>query len=143
VTVRIQKKDFDFAEELDSLADKKLNSGSYVSFLGTVRKKNQGLNVKSLKIEYYPLMTEKQLRSIENKANEMWPINSSLIIHRFGKMYPGENIVLVITTSTFREAAFKATEFIVEELKTKATFWKFEETSKKSYWLDPDQTRQV
>ncbi len=139
MVVRIQKKDFNVTNELKRLETNKNKSGGCVSFIGKVRNKNNNLIVKSLEIEHYPIMTEMQLKSIELKALKKWPINSSLIIHRYGKLFPGDNIVLVITTSASRKSSFRATEFIMEELKTKATFWKLEETSKRKYWLEPEQ----
>ena len=137
MVVRVQREDFNVTNEMKILLGNQTDCGGCVIFIGKVRNKNNGLDIKSLEIEHYPKMTEIQLESIELNASEKWPINSSLIIHRYGKLYPGDNIVLVITLSTYRQSAFKANEFIVEELKTKATFWKLEETAEKKYWIDP------
>ncbi len=139
LVVKVQKEDFDIADELKLLNLKKNNSGGCVIFIGKVREKNNDLIIKSLEIEHYPIMTEKQLETIELEALNKWPINSSLIIHRYGKLFPGDNIVLVMTSSAHRKTSFKATEFIVEKLKTKATFWKLEETLNKKYWLKPEK----
>lgn len=138
MVIKVQREDFDLTNELKILLGNRADSGGCVSFIGKVRNQNNNLSIKSLEIEHYPKMTEMQLQSIELKANEKWPINSSLIIHRYGKLYPGDNIVLVITSSAHRQSAFKACDYIVEELKTKATFWKLEETIEKKYWLTPN-----
>ena len=140
LVVKIQREDFNISDELELLNLEKNNSGGCVTFLGKVRSKNNNFIVKSLEIEHYPIMTQKQLESIESQAFKKWQLNSSLIIHRYGKLLPGDNIVLVITTSTYRQSSFKANEFIVEQLKTRATFWKLEETLNKKYWLKPEQT---
>ena len=137
MVIRVQREDFDLTHELKILLGNTADSGGCVCFIGKVRNENNNRCIKSLEIEHYPKMTEMQLQSIELKAHEKWSLNSCLIIHRYGKLYPGDNIVLVITSSAHRQSAFKANEYIVEELKTKATFWKLEETIEKKYWLEP------
>ena len=87
-------------------------------------------------LEHYPGMTEKQLADIENEANQRWDLNSSLIIHRYGRLEPGDNIVLVACASAHRESAFDACHFLIDWLKTKAPFWKLEETSEGGRWVE-------
>ncbi len=99
---------------------------------------NLGEQVSAMTLEHYPGMTEKALADIEAEANERWPLEASLIVHRYGRMLPGEDIVLVITCSSHREAAFEACQFLMDWLKTKAPFWKLEEGGKAApaKWID-------
>jgi molybdopterin synthase catalytic subunit len=87
-------------------------------------------------LEHYPGMTERELTAIEEEARRRWPLDASLIIHRYGRLEPGERIVLVVTASSHRAAAFEACEFLVDWLKTKAPFWKMEETPKGERWVE-------
>ena len=135
MVVRIQSKDFDTGRELDKLTDGFTEIGGLVSFTGLVRDIGSKHAVQSMTLEHYPGMTEKLLREIETEALNRWPLSTSLIIHRFGKLFPGDKIVLVATASEHRQAAFEACEFLIDWLKTKAPFWKLEESSDGAAWV--------
>jgi molybdopterin synthase catalytic subunit len=96
---------------------------------------NVGAEVSAMTLEHYPGMTEKALSEIEAEARKRWPLDDALIVHRFGRMLPGEDIVLVICCSAHREAAFDACRFLMDWLKTKAPFWKLEEGEKGASWV--------
>lgn len=136
--IRVQEAPFDIASELNTLRKGNFRIGGTAIFAGSVRDLNLGENVSAMTLEHYPGMTEKALADIEREANERWPLNASLIIHRYGRMEPGEDIVLVITCSSHREAAFESCQFLMDWLKTKAPFWKLEEggTSSDIKWVD-------
>ena len=124
--IRVQTEVFDAAAELAQLKQGRTDVGATCMFLGTVRDMNEGAQVASLTLEHYPGMTEKALEEIDREAHSRWPLISTLIIHRYGHMELGEDIVLVIATSSHREAAFDACRFLIDWLKTKAPFWKHE-----------------
>ena len=134
--IRVQREDFDPGAEIDRLARGKHSAGGVVSFVGLVRDVAGGKRVGAMTLEHYPGMTEKKLVEIEAEARRRWPIEDCLILHRYGRLEPGERIVLVITASAHRQAAFEACEFLVDWLKTKAPFWKLEETSAGSRWVE-------
>lgn len=138
---RVQAADFDIGAELAALTDGDVQVGGLCSFVGLVRDLHpdageQAGTVKALTLEHYPGMTERQLEAIEAEARARWPLRSCLIIHRFGRMLPGERIVLVACTSAHREAAFAACQFLMDWLKTKAPFWKVEDTAEGQRWVD-------
>ena len=133
--IKVQQNDFVFADEYQHLANDN-QDGAVVTFVGKVRDFNEGQNVQGLSLEHYPGMTEKVLSDIEAKARENWPLNKVTIIHRFGDLQLGEQIVFIGVTSPHRKAAFAACEFLIDFLKTKAPFWKKELTSSGSVWLD-------
>ena len=95
-----------------------------------------GERVAAMTLEHYPGMTERELAEIEAEARRRWPLDAMLIIHRYGRLEPGERIVLVATASAHREAAFESCHFLVDWLKTKAPFWKLEETPDGERWVD-------
>ncbi len=132
--IRVQEDDFDIAAELEKVRRGNTEIGAIVTFTGLVRDLGDD-NLKSMTLEHYPGMTEKQLSEIEKVAEERWPLQASLIVHRYGKLEPGDQIVLVITASAHRQAAFEATNFLMDWLKTKAPFWKLEETGEKTEWV--------
>jgi len=134
--IRVQQQDFDIGEEIDRLRAGRTDIGAIVSFTGTVRDTAKGAPVTSMTLEHYPGMTEKELERIEAEANTRWPLHASLIIHRTGEMKPGDNIVLVVTASANRGAAFEAAEFLMDFLKTDAPFWKKEEGPGGGDWVD-------
>lgn len=139
--IRVQEKDFDIGAEIAALRAGRTDIGAIVSFTGTVRDTApdaEGANetISRMTLEHYPGMTEKELERIERHAHERWPLQASLIVHRVGPMEPGENIVLVVTASAHRRAAFEAAEFLMDYLKTDAPFWKKEEGSSSSGWVD-------
>lgn len=133
MSVRIQTADFDVAAEIAALTNGRDDIGAVVTFTGRVR----GGNVTAMTLEHYPGMTEKALRAIEADADRRWPLKASLIVHRVGRLLPGDNIVLVATASESRHAAFEAAAFLMDYLKTDAPFWKNEERSDgSSGWVD-------
>ena len=136
--IRVQEEPFDIAEELRSIRGSNHKIGGTAVFAGSVRDLNLGEQVSAMTLEHYPGMTEKALAAIEAEANERWPLEASLIVHRYGRMHPGEDIVLVITCSSHREAAFEACQFLMDWLKTKAPFWKLEEggDAQDAKWVD-------
>ena len=133
--IRVQEEDFDVGAEIDGLVGDDHGVGAVVTFIGLVRDINSGESVVDMTLEHYPGMTEKMLARIEAEAMERWPLSASLIVHRYGQLAPGDRIVLVITTSAHRQAAFEASEFLVDWLKTKAPFWKQEETPDGAKWV--------
>ena len=124
--VKVQREDFDVASEVDALASGRTDIGAIVTFTGRVRDDDKGRPIKSMTLEHYPGMTEEELSRIEADANARWPLQASLIIHRTGELSPGDNIVLVVTASVHRQAAFEAAGFLMDYLKTRAPFWKKE-----------------
>ena len=133
--IRVQREDFDVGAELKALTQGRHEIGGVVSFVGLVRDMAGDSKIGAMTLEHYPGMTEKQLGEIEAEALRRWPLTGSLIIHRYGRLEPGEQIVLVITASAHREAAFEACHFLIDWLKTKAPFWKLEDTDKGSQWV--------
>jgi molybdopterin synthase catalytic subunit len=136
--IRVQEEPFDVQVELAALRNGNHKIGGTAVFAGSVRDLNLGEQVSAMTLEHYPGMTERALADIEAEANERWPLEASLIVHRHGRMLPGEDIVLVITCSSHREAAFEACQFLMDWLKTKAPFWKLEEGTdiKDAKWVD-------
>jgi molybdopterin synthase catalytic subunit len=110
--------------------------GAIASFIGQVRDKDGGKNLIALTLEHYPGMTERKLEGLEQEARSRWPMADVLIIHRHGRMLPGEPIVLVATSSRHRHAALESCQFLIDWLKTDAPFWKFEETTSGGAWVD-------
>lgn len=141
MTVRVQQEDFDLAWEMKAMTDGNHNVGGLCSFVGLVRDMNDGDDVSAMTLEHYPGMTEKMLERIEAEACARWPLENSLIIHRYGRMEPGEQIVLVAAASAHRQAAFEACNFLIDWLKTKAPFWKVEENDHgEASWVDARET---
>jgi molybdopterin synthase catalytic subunit len=140
VTVRVQEADFDVGAEIKALTGGNKRIGGMVVFVGLVREMHvrEGLHrdrIDALTLEHYPGMTEKALEDIEAEANQRWPLEATLIVHRHGRLEAGDRIVLVAVGSPHREAAFEACEFLVDWLKTKAPFWKLEETAAGEKWV--------
>ncbi len=133
--IKVQKNDFDVSLEIKNITSLNKNIGGTGLFIGNVREGSNS-ELKSMTLEHYPIMTEKQLEKINNEAKARWNLIDSLIIHRYGKLYPGDQIVLVATFSEHRSDALRACEFLIDWLKTKAPFWKFEESSKGSMWVE-------
>ena len=134
--IRVQSADFDVGLELKKLTEGNHQIGAVATFVGLVRDIADKDTISAMVLEHYPGMTEKQLADIENEANQRWDLNSSLIIHRYGRLEPGDNIVLVACASAHRESAFDACHFLIDWLKTKAPFWKLEETSEGGRWVE-------
>jgi molybdopterin synthase catalytic subunit len=136
--IRVQREDFDPGAEMQRLCAGRHDIGGVVSFVGLVRDMAGGARVGAMTLEHYPGMTEKQLGAIEQEANRRWPLSASLIVHRFGRLEPGDRIVLVITASPHRDSAFDACRFLIDWLKTQAPFWKLEDTEHGAKWVDAD-----
>ena len=134
MAIRVQAEDFDVGAELAALTDGDRSIGGVTSFVGLVREMGGGPSAMTL--EHYPGMTERQLAEIEAEAHARWPLQASLIIHRYGRLEPGDRIVLVATASKHREAAFESCHFLIDWLKTRAPFWKLEETAEGSHWVE-------
>jgi molybdopterin synthase catalytic subunit len=134
--VRVQSEDFDVGRELDSLTHGRTDVGGLSSFVGLVRASNEGDSVKGMTLEHYPGMTEKALEDICAQAHARWNLIDSLVIHRVGALAPGDRIVLVGVASAHRGEAFEACEFIMDYLKTRAPFWKKEDTGQGSRWVE-------
>ena len=138
--IRVQREDFDISAELDRLTSGDRSIGGVASFIGVVRDVvgpgGGPERVKALTLEHYPGMTERKLIEIEAEANRRWPLSASLIIHRYGRLEPGDRIVLVATASPHREAALAACHFLIDWLKTDAPFWKTEETPEGERWVE-------
>jgi molybdopterin synthase catalytic subunit len=133
--IRVQREDFDIGAELAGLTAGDTGIGGVASFVGLVRDIAPGAG--GMTLEHYPGMTEKMLGEIEAEACRRWPLQASLIVHRYGRLEPGERIVLVVTASAHRAAALEACHFLIDWLKTKAPFWKLEETRDgEGRWVD-------
>lgn len=136
--IRVQREDFDVAAELAALSGGRTDIGGVVSFVGLVRDMAGGAAIGAMTLEHYPGMTEKQLAAIEAEALGRWPLAATLIIHRYGRLEPGERIVMVATASAHRDAAFDSCRFLIDWLKTKAPFWKLEDTDAGAHWVAAD-----
>ena len=127
--IRVQAEDFDPGTEIEKLTAGRNDIGGLVTFIGIVR------NV-ALTLEHYPGMTEREIERIAGEARQRWPLLGLTVIHRYGRLEPGARIVLVIAASEHRKAAFEAAEFLIDWLKTKAPFWKLEETTDGPRWVE-------
>lgn len=134
--IRVQSEDFDIGAEIEQLTAGRTDLGAIVSFTGTVRDQAGGKQINEMTLEHYPGMTEAELARVETQAKERWPLAASLIVHRFGRLEPGDRIVLVITASAHRSAAFEAAEFLMDYLKTNAPFWKREVSEAGARWVE-------
>ena len=133
--IRIQEAPFDVGAELGALTRGRSDIGALASFLGLVRDLAGDRTISAMTLEHDPGMTERKLAEIEAEAQARWPLQASLIVHRYGRMLPGEPIVLVATASPHRAAALESCAFLIDWLKTKAPFWKLEETAGESRWV--------
>jgi len=137
LAVRVQREDFEVGAEVRRLTAGRTDIGAVVTFSGVMRNRNDGDDIAAMTLEHYPGMTETELARVEADAGQRWPLQASLIVHRVGAFAPGDNIVLVVTASAHREAAFSAAEFLMDYLKTRAPFWKKETRSDGSErWVD-------
>ena len=124
VTIRIQESDFDIAREISALTAGRSDVGAVVSFTGICRGNEDGADIAALTLEHYPGMAEAEITRHAETAMSRWPLSRITVVHRVGRIKPGENIVLVVTTSKHRQAAFEAAEFLMDYLKANAPFWK-------------------
>lgn len=143
VTIRIQAEDFDVSTELKQLSANDKTVGALVSFVGLVRDINEGQSIHAMTLEHYPGMTEKALHEIVQAAQQRWPLQGVTIIHRIGDLLPSDQIVLVITASRHRHAAFESADFLMDFLKSKAPFWKKENTPEGSRWVDARESDEL
>src|SRR4030088_235998 len=135
VTIRIQQADFDIAGEIAALTKGRTDIGAVVSFSGICRGSEGGETIAALTLEHYPGMAEAEIARHADTAMSRWPLSGVSIIHRVGRIAPGENIVLVLTASEHRQAAFQAAEFLMDYLKANAPFWKREESPTETSWF--------
>ena len=133
---RVQEADFDVGREIESLSAGRRDVGAVASFVGLVRDANDGADVRGMTLEHYPGMTEKALADICEQAMSRWDLIDTLVVHRIGALKPGDRIVLVGVSSAHRGEAFAACEFIMDYLKTRAPFWKREETPQGARWVE-------
>jgi molybdopterin synthase catalytic subunit len=131
--IRVQREDFDLGAELAALSAGRTDLGALVSFTGLVRDAG---GLQSMELEHYPGMTEKALEAIEAEARSRWPLQACLIVHRYGRLAPGEQIMMVATASAHRRAAFEAATFLMDYLKSRAPFWKKEIGREGAAWVE-------
>lgn len=134
--IRVQAEPFDAGAEVAAFARGRRDIGGVATFIGLVRDRHDGAPVLAMTLEHYPGMTERQLAELEADARQRWPLDEVLVVHRYGRMLPGEPIVLVATAAAHRAAALDACAFLIDWLKTKATFWKMEETPDGERWVE-------
>ena len=132
--IRVQREDFDVGAEMAAMSGK--NIGALASFVGLVRGEDGNAAIGAMTLEHYPGMTEKKLAEIEAEARERWPLEDCLVVHRYGRLEPGDRIVLVITASSHRQAALESCAFLIDWLKTSAPFWKLEERGDGEDWVE-------
>jgi molybdopterin synthase catalytic subunit len=136
MTVRIQTEDFDIGREVAAMRAGNPQIGAVASFVGVVRDVNDGNRVGEMTLEHYPGMTEKSIAAIIDQAHARWRIFDALVIHRVGRLKPLDQIVLVVVTGAHRGDTFAACEFIMDYLKTRAPFWKKEQTQQGEQWVE-------
>jgi molybdopterin synthase catalytic subunit len=136
VTIRLQPDDFDVSREIAALSRGRTDIGAVVSFSGICRGGDGPEAITALTLEHYPGMAEAEIRRHVDEAIARWPLTGVTVIHRYGRVVPGENIVLVLTASSHREAAFQGAEFLMDYLKANAPFWKSEERARGASWVD-------
>ena len=133
--ILVQQEDFDVGKEINRFTKGHHDIGAVCTFLGLVRDL-AGDSIKTMTLDHYPGMTEKELSKIEAESRARWSLNDCLIIHRYGKLTPGDRIVMVATASPHRQAAFQSCEFLMDYLKTRAPFWKKEGTGDGEKWVE-------
>jgi molybdopterin synthase catalytic subunit len=134
--VRVQTEDFDTGREISQLRSGDARVGAVAAFVGVVRDMNDGSAVADMELEHYPGMTEKAIAEIIDQAKSRWDIFDVLVVHRVGRLQPTDQIVLVVVTSAHRGDAFSACEFVMDYLKTRAPFWKKEQTPEGARWVE-------
>ena len=136
MTVRVQTGDFDAGAEIAALRRGNAKVGAIASFIGVARDVNEGESVSTMTLEHYPGMTEKALEGIVAEARSRWNVIDILVVHRVGEIRPTEQIVLVAVAGAHRGEAFAACEFVMDYLKTRAPFWKKEQTPQGERWVE-------
>jgi molybdopterin synthase catalytic subunit len=134
--IRVQSETFDLGAEVDAMRAGRTDIGAIASFVGLARDLNEGSGVAAMTLEHYPGMTEKALAALVDEANSRWTMLDVSVIHRVGRLLPGDPIVLVVVAGSHRGEAFAACEFIMDFLKTRAPFWKKEETPDGERWVE-------
>ena len=134
--ILVQTEAFDLGAEVDMMSQGRTDIGAITSFVGLARDLNEGSGVTAMTLEHYPGMTEKALAALVDEANTRWTLLDVTVIHRVGRLLPGDSIVLVVVASSHRGEAFAACEFIMDYLKTQAPFWKKEETPEGERWVE-------
>ncbi|TXG82424.1 MAG: molybdenum cofactor biosynthesis protein MoaE [Sphingomonadales bacterium] len=140
IVVRVQAEDFDYAAEMAALRMRAAGAGALVGFTGLMRDMHDGARLTAMTLEHYPGMAERQLTELAQTAAQRWPLLGITILHRHGRLTPGDQIVLVGTASAHRQAAFEAAQFLMDWLKTKAPFWKLEESQDRRHWVAAHST---
>jgi len=135
MSVRLQSADFDVGVEIAALTKGRTDIGAVVNFIGICRAGPEDDRISAMTLDHYPEMAQAELERIEAEARERWPLQGVTIVHRHGRLVPGDNIVLVVTASMHRQAAFDAAEFLMDYLKTRAPFWKKEERATGTGWV--------
>ena len=138
-TLRLQREDFDVAAEQRKLSDGRPDVGAVVTFTGICRGGEGADAIAAMTLEHYPGMAEAEIERHVAEATARWPLLGVIVIHRYGRLLPGDNIVLVAAASSHREAAFAAAEFLMDYLKTRAPFWKKEERAQGAGWVEAKQ----
>jgi molybdopterin synthase catalytic subunit len=136
ITIRLQQDDFDVSREIRALTHGRIDIGAVVSFSGICRGGAEGDVITALTLEHYPGMADAEIRRHVDQAIARWPLTGVTVIHRYGNVAPGDNIVLVLTTSAHRQAAFQGAEFLMDYLKVNAPFWKSEQRLQRASWVD-------
>jgi molybdopterin synthase catalytic subunit len=136
MTVRLQREDFDVADEIAALSRGRSDVGAVVTFTGICRGSDAGEPVAAMTLEHYPGMAEAEIERHVAEAQTKWPLNGVTVIHRYGRLVPGDNIVLVVTAAAHRHEAFAAAEFLMDYLKTRAPLWKREERADGARWVE-------
>ena len=136
MTIRLQREDFDAAAEAAALTRGRTDVGAVVTFTGICRGSEDGDPIAALTLEHFAEMAEAEIARHVEEAQKRWALLGVTVIHRYGRIEPGEDIVLVVTTSSHREAAFAAAEFLMDFLKTRAPFWKQVEAAGGKTWVD-------
>jgi len=134
--IRLQREQIDVAAEVKTLVGARTDIGAVVTFTGVCRGDENGSPIAALRLEHYPGMAEAEIARHVGEACARWPLMGALVIHRHGRITPGEDIVLVATASSHRQAAFAAAEFLMDYLKTRAPFWKQVESASGAAWVE-------
>jgi len=140
VTIRLQREDFDAAAETAALTRGRTDVGALATFIGICRDTEGGERIAAMTLEHYPDMAEVEIARHVAEAEQRWPLLGVMVIHRYGRLVPGDKIVLVATAARHRADAFAAAEFLMDYLKTRAPFWKQEERAGGTHWIAAKET---
>ncbi len=140
MNARLQTEDFDAAAEAAALRNGRTDIGAIVTFTGVCRGTEAGEPIAAITLEHYPEMAQAEISRHVAEAERRWPLMGVTVVHRYGRIEPGDNIVLVVTAAAHRQDAFAAAEFLMDYLKTRAPFWKREERPSGSAWVEARET---